>query len=42
MILGCFHRVIRVAFESISGVQVGLDIKMTFAEERAASAVGQF
>jgi hypothetical protein len=42
MILGCFHHVIRAVFESFSEVQVGLDIRMTCAEEQAASAVGQF
>jgi hypothetical protein len=42
MILDCYHCVIRVVSESISEVPVGLDIRMTCAEERAVSAVEPF
>jgi hypothetical protein len=42
MILGCFHHVIRTVFESISEVQVALDIKMTSAGELGVSAEEPF
>jgi hypothetical protein len=42
MILDCYHRAIRVVSESISEVPVGLDIRMTYAEEWAVSAVEPF